>query len=300
MRVQKLLLLLLLFCLFIPTSAVLGQESSPPADPLTVFFAEYEAINAGDLEGALALFGANSVKVASPPPPNTSGIYQGIEGIQGLEAYLIGNNAHITFVETQVRGNVITFRAHLTEDLFRMVGIYPIEFTGSAIVQNGVILTETWLMNERDAAMLDAALAENGNKALLDRFYQEIWTEGKLEVIEEIISDEFIDHFTGETGREPLRNIVQLFHTAFPDLVVTYDNVVADGGLIVAEVSFTGTYAGGMGEIFGVPDSAIGKEITLTGIDYARIVNGQYVEGWGTHDELGWLTQFGLELQVTE
>lgn len=61
-----------------------------------------------------------------------------------------------------------------------------------------------------------------------------------------------------------------------------------------------GAYAGGLPEFFGIPDSAIGKEVVLHGVDYARIIDGKMVAGWGTHDELGWLSQFGLELKEIE
>jgi len=121
-----------------------------------------------------------------------------------------------------------------------------------------------------------------------------------METLDALIHVDFIDHFSGENGREAFRNTVNLFRTAFPDLDVTYDNVIVEGAVAVTEVTFTGTYQGGFAEIFGVPDSAIGKQIVLRGVDYARIVDGQYVEGWGSHDELGWFNQFGLELQVAE
>ncbi|HRW07124.1 MAG TPA: ester cyclase [Caldilineaceae bacterium] len=297
---RKLLLMLLALCWLLPASTTYAQDDEVPPDPLAIFLHQYEAINAGDLEGSLDYVKDDTVVVVIPPPPGTNVYEVGLEPYRAVNGYLIGNNAQYEFLEIAVTGNTITFRFNLVEDFFRLVGVYPIEFSGSAVVHDGMIVSETLIMNERDAAMLGAAVTEFENKALLQRFYQEIWTEGDLAVIDEIIAEDFVDQFSGQNGREAFRGTVELFRSAFSDLSVNYENVIADGDIVVAEVTFSGTYTGGLEEIFGIPDSAIGNEVTWGGVDYARIVDGQYVEGWGTHDDLGWFTQLGMELQAAE
>ena len=151
-----------------------------------------------------------------------------------------------------------------------------------------------------DVAALEQQKLE-ANKEIVRRFYDEMWNEGKLEVADEIIAPEFVDPINGvTTGPDALKNAVTLFHSAFPDMKISYELWV-DGDVVIAEITNNlGAYQGGLGPIFGVPDSAIGKEIVLHGIDFARIENGQYVEAWVVHDMLGFLSQFGMELVPVE
>lgn len=139
------------------------------------------------------------------------------------------------------------------------------------------------------------------NKEIIRRFYDDLWNEGNLAVADEIISPDFEDGFSGQVGIEPLKGTVQMFRDAFPDMQIGYTDMVVEGDLVVVTIrNEMGAYAGGLPEFFGIPDSAIGKEVVLQGIDYARIENGKMVAGWGTHDILGWMEQFGLELVPVE
>jgi len=36
---------------------------------------------------------------------------------------------------------------------------------------------------------------EDRNKALLRRFYEELWSQGDLEAISELVADDFVDHY---------------------------------------------------------------------------------------------------------
>jgi predicted ester cyclase len=53
----------------------------------------------------------------------------------------------------------------------------------------------------------------------------------------------------------------------------------------------TGTYAGGLGFV-GVNDAlAVGRTVTLKGIDILRIERGKIAERWGQFDGLGMVRQ---------
>ena len=139
------------------------------------------------------------------------------------------------------------------------------------------------------------------NKEVVRRFYDELWNEGNMAVADEIIHPDFIDEFSGQNGIEALKGTVMLFRTAFPDMKITYEIIAAEGDIVVAEITNTqGTYQGGLPPFFGIPDSAIGNEVVLHGIDFARIEDGKMTQGWGLHDDLGWLQQLDLELAPTE
>ncbi len=73
---------------------------------------------------------------------------------------------------------------------------------------------------------------EDRNKALLHRFYEELWTKGNMEAIPELLTEDFVDHhpFPGAPpGREGLAALVTMWRTAFPDMCETCEDLIAEG-----------------------------------------------------------------------
>ncbi len=88
------------------------------------------------------------------------------------------------------------------------------------------------------------------NKAILRRYVEEIWNQGKLAVIDELVAPTMIVHFPGfdTKGLEEYRQSFTLFRTAFPDLHSTLEHVVAEGDMVatrwVNHASHKGAYMG--------------------------------------------------------
>ena len=76
---------------------------------------------------------------------------------------------------------------------------------------------------------------------------------------------------------------------AFPDLVVTVEDQIAEGDRVVTRWTARGTHGG---EFLGIPPT--GKEFTFKGVDIVRIVDGKIVEGWDVPDLFGLMRQLGL------
>jgi predicted ester cyclase len=79
-----------------------------------------------------------------------------------------------------------------------------------------------------------------------------------------------------------------MFHTAFPDLDVIVDDMIAEGDKVAAHWTARGTH---QGPFLGVP--VTGKRVAQTGIDTYRYVDGKIVEWWRNDDTLGLMQQFG-------
>ena len=130
------------------------------------------------------------------------------------------------------------------------------------------------------------------NKAIVRRINDEVWSEGHLDVIDELIADDFVATVVGAPeqirGPQGFREFVVMYRTAFPDLRITVDEQVAEGETIVTRWTATGTNEG---ELMGIP--ATGKQATTAGININRISGGKLVEGWGLFDQLGLLQQIG-------
>jgi steroid delta-isomerase-like uncharacterized protein len=130
------------------------------------------------------------------------------------------------------------------------------------------------------------------NKAIVRRVNDEVWSEGHLDVIDELIADDFVATVVGAPeqirGPQGFREFVGLYRKAFPDLRITIDEEFAEGETVVTRWTATGTNEG---ELMGIP--ATGKQATTAGVNINRISGGKLVEGWGLFDQLGLLQQIG-------
>jgi steroid delta-isomerase-like uncharacterized protein len=131
------------------------------------------------------------------------------------------------------------------------------------------------------------------NKAIVQRYVDEIQNEHNLDAIESIFSSDFIDHmdsFGGLfQGLEGLKRGYSMVLTAFPDLQTTVHELIAEGDKVVVYKTATGTHCE---EYHGVP--ATGKKIEFTNIYIFRIKDKKIAEYWGLFDEYGVKRQLGV------
>ena len=72
------------------------------------------------------------------------------------------------------------------------------------------------------------------------------------------------------------RNGLQAFLDAFPDVKVTVDDVLVVNDLVIARLSYVGTYKN---SFFGM--RLTGKKVITHSLDVWRLENGPAVEHWG-------------------
>ena len=130
-------------------------------------------------------------------------------------------------------------------------------------------------------------------KAMAKRFNDEVFTQGKVDVIDEIVADNFVEHQAAPPGIEPnregLKKFVQMFREAFPDMKSEILACVVEGDEVWIQTRFTGT---NKGEFMGMP--ATGKKVTFEAFDRVKTKDGKAVEHWGLTDDMGMMTQLGL------
>jgi steroid delta-isomerase-like uncharacterized protein len=130
------------------------------------------------------------------------------------------------------------------------------------------------------------------NKAVVRRFIEEVWNNGNLDAIDELISEDHVDHDPAQAespgGREAVRAFVQMYRTAYPDTHIEFGEMVAEGDLVAGNWTATGTH---QGELMGIAPT--GRSIKVTGMGMDRVRDGQIVESWANYDSLGMLAQLG-------
>lgn len=130
------------------------------------------------------------------------------------------------------------------------------------------------------------------NKALVRRFIDEVYNQGRPEIIDELFADDYVDH-TASTEQAPgpsgARQIYDVFHAAFPDLRVEIHDLVADDDLVTYRSTMSGT---SKGPLMGAAPT--GNRIEITSMVFLRIRDGRVVERWEQMDLLGLMLQLGI------
>ncbi|WBF47577.1 ester cyclase [Serratia rubidaea] len=120
------------------------------------------------------------------------------------------------------------------------------------------------------------------NKIVVQRFNQQVITEGKRQAFEDLVADSFINHSapagTANDRESFWRTFTLILRPALTDLQVSIEQQIAEGEWVTTRKTLTGVHSG---ELLGV--AATGKNVAIAVIDMVRIVDGQYVEHWGVN-----------------
>ncbi len=134
-------------------------------------------------------------------------------------------------------------------------------------------------------------MSKEVNLATLGKFAEAVKT-GNFDLFKEAVSNENIDHDPAEgqvAGPEGYRMFFTGLRTAFPDMNVALETLVADDESIAFAYTLTGTQTGPLMEF-----APTGKKIKIRGMQISKFKDGKMVERWGSSDQLGMLQQLGL------
>jgi steroid delta-isomerase-like uncharacterized protein len=129
------------------------------------------------------------------------------------------------------------------------------------------------------------------NKKTIQRIIDEGWNRGDIEVLDELISPDFVNHTALEPrgSREAFKQRIQAIRSAFPDWKMSVEDMLGQGDKVVTRWRARGTHLGTLGDI-----PATGKVVEVTGITVDRLVDGKRVESWMQCDVLGLMRQLGV------
>ena len=137
-------------------------------------------------------------------------------------------------------------------------------------------------------------MSADANKAIVRRFYKEVFEQGKLSLADELFSADYVnDDPHGPPGGWPrgpqgVKMIAASYREAFPDITFAIDEQLSDGDQVVTRWSSGGTNSG---PLMGMPAS--GKKVRVACISIERIANGKIAATHVNFDMLGLLQQVG-------
>ena len=127
------------------------------------------------------------------------------------------------------------------------------------------------------------------NQAAFQRIIVEAFNEGKYTVLDELVNPNFIEHQFGlHPTIEGMQGDIEFLRRAFPDFILTIEDMVAEGDKVWVRMTARGTNRGGF---MGPPN---GKSFKIVVFDVCRFKDGKMVEHWGSPDRFALLAQLGL------
>jgi steroid delta-isomerase-like uncharacterized protein len=139
----------------------------------------------------------------------------------------------------------------------------------------------------------------HGDSDLLQRWFDSIWNQGRVEVADELLAPGAILHETAVGSdatqtADDFKTMARVLRRAIPDIKFRVDQTVQSGDLAVARLTVTGTHSGP-----GLGFPASGRSFRITGMAMIRLSGDRTVEGWSNFDMLGLYEQLGAVKRPT-
>jgi len=138
-------------------------------------------------------------------------------------------------------------------------------------------------------------MSTEDHKAIVRRFYEEVWNGGDVDVAREVFADDYVRHDLRPTEAAPggagMAAIARSFRQAFPDLRMHVDVLLAESDLVAARWTSMGTFTGDWAGV-----APTGRRATFSGVNIFRFVNGRVAELWNHRDDLGLMQQVGAQV----
>ena len=138
---------------------------------------------------------------------------------------------------------------------------------------------------------MPATALQEESRAIVRRFFTELWSNGNLTVADDIVDVDAINHDPAGSGLgmgpEATKRLVTMYRNAFPDLMLQPEQVVAEKGIVAIHWVSSGTHRG---EFLGAAPT--GRRVQIDGISILQLERGKITEVFTRWDTLNLIRQF--------
>ena len=155
----------------------------------------------------------------------------------------------------------------------------------------GILLAAAFLVACGDSASSDTDATTKANLEVVSRFIEEFKNKANQEIVDELMSPDFVHHLTDPRlpeGREAIKLLGQSIVAGFPDVHASVQDLLADGDKVIERTQTSATHTG---EFNGIPPT--GRQVGWTEMHIYRLEGGKIAEMWSEIDLLGLLVQLG-------
>jgi len=127
---------------------------------------------------------------------------------------------------------------------------------------------------------------KTGDSAAVAELFYALIAAGRIDDAVALAAPDFVGHGLG--GREELKDELEMWAAAFPDVDITIEDTIAEGDRVAVRMRVHGTHTGTFAGM-----TATGRPFDVRCTDVVRIVEGHVAEAWPLLDLAGLLVQVG-------
>jgi len=127
------------------------------------------------------------------------------------------------------------------------------------------------------------------NKQRYAEYMRAIFNEARFDQLDGFLAEgyEIKDAPPGSArGAEGIREVVTMFRTAFPDMVISLDEVIAEGDWVASKSTLRGTHRG---DFLGLAPT--GRTVSVTSLTMVKYRDGRLTESWVKNDVAAMMRQ---------
>ena len=130
------------------------------------------------------------------------------------------------------------------------------------------------------------------NKAVNRHLIEEVYNEGNLDVVDELMAPDIFDHAAvaeHQHGIDGFKHVMEWVRTFSSDVHYDIEDIIAEGDKVAVRMTQSGTHTGTVRDI-----PPTGKRFSVDYVHWFRLVNGKVAEMWAVRDDLSRLEQLDL------
>jgi steroid delta-isomerase-like uncharacterized protein len=130
------------------------------------------------------------------------------------------------------------------------------------------------------------------NKAVVRRLIEEVYNEGNLDVVDELVAPDVFDHGAvpeHQHGIDGFKHVIEWVRDLSSDIHYDIDDIIGEGDKAGVRMIVRGTDTG---TVRGIPPTD--KRFSVDYVHWFRLADGKVAELWAVRDDLTRLQQPGL------
>jgi steroid delta-isomerase-like uncharacterized protein len=130
------------------------------------------------------------------------------------------------------------------------------------------------------------------NKAVIRRLIEEVYNEGHLDVVDELVAPDVFNHPAvpaHQYGIDGFKHVIEWVRDFSSDVHYDIEDIIAEGDKVAVRMTHSGTHTGAIRGI-----SPTGKSFSVDYVHWFRVADGKVAELWAVRDDLSRLQQLGL------
>lgn len=138
-------------------------------------------------------------------------------------------------------------------------------------------------------------MSTESNKAIVRRFYEEVFNQRNVDAIDELVSSEFTNNDpTPVASRDPesMKQFIHTLTTAFPDHHHHINDLIAEGDRVVMRCTLTATHKGKFPGFLEMPPTE--RSVRQQQIHILRVKDHRIAEHWVVRDDMAMMQQLGI------